>query len=78
MKKIIKKLCRDCSHYKEIRNATDIFPYDFRKCKKFENKVFKDAELYPEIDITYHTTFISRYDSKLCGSEGKYFTKKSN
>ena len=33
-------------------------------------------ELSREIEPVYHTVFMARYDNKLCGSYGKYYTPK--
>jgi hypothetical protein len=72
----IKRICSNCLHYTEISHVSDIFPNDKKKCIKFKNLVFRQPELSPEKDFTYHTIFMARYDKKLCGSYGKYFTPK--
>ena len=71
-----KRVCANCLHFKEINSSIDIFPNDKNKCTKFKNIVFRQPELSTEIEPIYYTVFMARYDKKLCGSYGKYYTPK--
>lgn len=77
MNKIIRRLCKNCTHYQKIPHFTDVFPNDKKKCTKFVNNIFSDPQLSPEKAVTYHTTFVCRYENQLCGPEGKHFVQKS-
>jgi hypothetical protein len=62
IKNLHKRNCFECIYYKPSFLGTDI-----ARCSKFGDKNIVDGK------VKYESTWVSRFDNKKCGEQGRYF-----